>query len=131
MRTECPQCASRALNHVLIELHISSAKAAMSGAANSHLWAVTEVAPSLSSRDMGRAWGHAGPVCSAAVLTKTTKFRMDRQSVYSFDAPSSTPPKSWLLVARGASARLQLVGHLGWVHQHEASPVLGQPRERM
>ena len=34
------------------------------------------------------------------------------------------------MVARGASARLQLVGHLGWVHQHEARPV-GQPRERM
>ena len=34
------------------------------------------------------------------------------------------------MVARGASARLRLVGHLGWVHQHEACPV-GQPRERM
>ena len=34
------------------------------------------------------------------------------------------------MVARGASARLRLVGHLGWVHQHEACPV-GQPRELM
>ena len=34
------------------------------------------------------------------------------------------------MVARSASARLQLVGHLGWVHQHEARPV-GEPRERM
>ena len=31
---------------------------------------------------------------------------------------------------RSASARLRLVGHLGWVHQHEACPV-GEPRERM
>ena len=38
--------------------------------------------------------------------------------------------KSWLVVARGVSERLRLVGHLGWVHRHEASPV-GQPRERM
>ena len=34
------------------------------------------------------------------------------------------------MVARGASARVRLVGHLGWVHQHEACPV-GQPRELM
>ena len=33
-------------------------------------------------------------------------------------------------LARGASARLRLVGHLRWVHRHEARPV-GQPRERM
>ena len=51
-------------------------------------------------------------------------------SVYSFDTPCSAPLKSWLVVARGASAPLQLVGHLGWVHQHEARPV-GEPRERM
>ena len=37
---------------------------------------------------------------------------------------------SWLVVARGASARVRLVGHLGWVHQHEARPV-GEPHERM
>jgi len=37
-----------------------------SGAANSHLWAVTGVAPSLSELDPGRAWGHAGPVCSSS-----------------------------------------------------------------
>ena len=40
------------------------------------------------------------------------------------------PVKSWLVVARGAPARVRLVGHLGWVHQHEACPV-GQPRELM
>ena len=38
--------------------------------------------------------------------------------------------KSWLVVARGASAPLRLVGHLGWVHRQEARAV-GQPRERM
>ena len=42
------------------------AKAAMSGAAISHLWAVIGVTSRLSSRDMGRAWGHAGPVCSSS-----------------------------------------------------------------
>jgi len=41
-----------------------------------------------------------------------------------------TALKSWLVVARSASARLQLVGHLGWVHRQEARAV-GQPRERM
>ena len=38
--------------------------------------------------------------------------------------------ESWLVVARGASAPLRLVGHLGWVHQQEARAV-GRPRERM
>ena len=32
----------------------------------SHLWAVIGVAPSLSELDLGRAWGHAGPVCSSS-----------------------------------------------------------------
>ena len=51
-------------------------------------------------------------------------------SLSSLGAPSSGPLKSWLVVARSASARIRLVGHLGWVHQHEARPV-GEPRERM
>ena len=42
------------------------AKAAMSGAAISHLWAVIGVTSHLSELDPGRAWGHAGPVCSSS-----------------------------------------------------------------
>ena len=42
-------------------LRTRRAEAAMSGAAISHLWAVTEVVPSLSELDPGRAWGRAGP----------------------------------------------------------------------
>ena len=78
---------------------------------------------------MGRAWGHAGPVCSSSA-NYDAKIPDGPESVYPFDTPCSAPLKSWLVVARGASARLQLVGHLGWVHRHEASHV-GQPRERM
>ena len=51
-------------------------------------------------------------------------------TVSSLGAPCSGPSKSWLVVARSASARLKLVGHLGWVHRQEARAV-GQPRERM
>ena len=47
-------------------LRTRRAKAAMSCAAISHLWAVTGVGPSLSELDPGRAWGHAGPVCSSS-----------------------------------------------------------------
>ena len=47
-------------------LRARRAKAAMSGASISHLWAVIGVTSRLSSRDMGRAWGHAGPVCSSS-----------------------------------------------------------------
>ena len=32
----------------------------------SHLWAVTGVTSRLRTRDLGRAWGHAGPVCSSS-----------------------------------------------------------------
>ena len=70
-----------------------------------------------------------GWVCSSSAQ-KEAKKAAATLSVSSLDTPSSGPSKSWLVVARGASARLQLVGHLGWVHQHEARPV-GKPRERM
>ena len=32
----------------------------------SHLWAVIGVTSHLSELDPGRAWGHAGPVCSSS-----------------------------------------------------------------
>ena len=70
-----------------------------------------------------------GWVCSS-IAQKEAKNSTTVWSVYSFDAPSSTALKSWLVVARGASAPLRLVGHLGWVHQQEARAV-GEPRERM
>jgi len=70
-----------------------------------------------------------GWACSSSAQ-KEAKKAAAVMSVSFLDAPSSSPLKSWLMVARGASARLRLVGHLGWVHRHEASPV-GQPRERM
>jgi len=70
-----------------------------------------------------------GWVCSSSAQ-KEAKNSAAVLSVYILDAPFSARPESWLVVARGASARLRLVGHLGWVHQHEARPV-GQPRERM
>ena len=47
-------------------LRARRAKAAMSGAAISHLWAVIGVTSHLSELDPGRAWGHAGPVCSSS-----------------------------------------------------------------
>ena len=47
-------------------LRARRAKAAMSGASISHLWAVTGVTSRLSELDPGRAWGHAGPVCSSS-----------------------------------------------------------------
>ena len=70
-----------------------------------------------------------GWVCSSSAQ-KEAKKAAAVLSVSFLDAPCSAPLKSWLVVARGASARLRLVGHLGWVHRHEASPV-GQPRELM
>ena len=70
-----------------------------------------------------------GWVCSSGAQ-KEGKNSTTVWSVYSFDAPSSTALKSWLVVARGASAPLRLVGHLGWVHQQEARAV-GRPQERM
>ena len=70
-----------------------------------------------------------GRVCSSSAQ-KEAKNSATVWSVYFLDTPFSARPESWLVVARGASARLRLVGHLGWVHQHEARPV-GQPRERM
>ena len=70
-----------------------------------------------------------GWVCSSRAQ-KEAKKAAATLSVYSFGAPCSASLKSWLVVARSASARLQLVGHLGWVHRQEARAV-GRPRERM
>ena len=70
-----------------------------------------------------------GWVCSSRAQ-KEAKNSTATLSVSSLDAPSSGPSKSWLVVARGASAPLQLVRHLGWVHRQEARAV-GRPRERM
>ena len=70
-----------------------------------------------------------GWVCSSRAQ-KEAKNATTVLSVSFLDAPCSALLKSWLVVARGASARLRLVGHLGWVHRHEARPV-GQPRELM
>ena len=70
-----------------------------------------------------------GWVCSSGAQ-KEGKNSATVWSVYILEAPFSARPESWLVVARGASAPLRLVGHLGWVHRHEASPV-GQPRELM
>ena len=70
-----------------------------------------------------------GWVCSSRAQ-KEGKKAAATLTVDSLDAPCSTSLKSWLVVARSASARLRLARHLGWVHQHEARPV-GQPRERM
>ena len=70
-----------------------------------------------------------GWVCSS-IAQKEAKNSTATLTVDSLDTPSSTALKSWLVVARSASARIRLIGHLGWVHQHEACPV-GQPRELM
>ena len=70
-----------------------------------------------------------GWVCSSSAQ-KEGKKAAATWTVDSFDTPFSPSLKSWLVVARSASARLRLVGHLGWVHQHEPCPV-GQPRELM
>ena len=70
-----------------------------------------------------------GWVCSSSAQ-REAKNSAATLTVDSLDTPSSAPMKSWLVVARSASAPLRLVGHLGWVHQHEARPV-GEPRERM
>ena len=70
-----------------------------------------------------------GRVCSSSAQ-KEAKNSTATLTVDSLDTPSSAALKSWLVVARSASAPLRLVGHLGWVHQHEARPV-GEPRERM
>ena len=70
-----------------------------------------------------------GWVCSSSAQ-KEGKKAAATLTVDSLDTPSSAPMKSWLVVARSASAPLRLVGHLGWVHRQEARAV-GQPRERM
>ena len=70
-----------------------------------------------------------GWVCSSGAQ-KEGKNSTTVWSVYILEAPFSARPESWLVVARGASAPLRLVGHLGWVHQQEARAV-GEPRERM
>ena len=70
-----------------------------------------------------------GWVCSSRAQ-KEEKNSTTVWSVSSLDTPSSAPMKSWLVVARSASAPLRLVGHLGWVHRQEARAV-GRPRERM
>ena len=53
-----------------------------------------------------------GWVCSSSAQ-KEAKNSTAVLSVSFLDAPSSGPSKSWLVVARSASAPLQLVGHLG------------------
>ena len=70
-----------------------------------------------------------GWVCSSGAQ-KEGKNSTTVWSVYILEAPFSARPESWLVVARSALAPLRLVGHLGWVRQHEARPV-GQPLERM
>ena len=70
-----------------------------------------------------------GWVCSSGAQ-KEGKNSATVWSVYILEAPFSARPESWLVVARGASAPLRLVGHLGWVHRQEARAV-GRPRERM
>ena len=70
-----------------------------------------------------------GWVCSSRAQ-KEGKKATTVLTVNFLDAPCSASLKSWLVVARSASARLRLVGHLGWVHRQEARAV-GQPRERM
>ena len=51
-----------------------------------------------------------GGVCSRSAQ-KEGKKAAATLTVYSFGAPSSTAMKSWLVVARTASARVQLVRH--------------------
>ena len=70
-----------------------------------------------------------GWVCSSGAQ-KEAKNSTTVWSVSSLDTPFSARPESWLVVARSASARLRLIGHLGWVHRQEARAV-GRPRERM
>ena len=70
-----------------------------------------------------------GRVCSSSAQ-KEGKKAAATLTVGSLDTPCSASLKSWLVVARSASARLQLVRHLGWVHRQEARAV-GRPRERM
>ena len=70
-----------------------------------------------------------GWVCSSSAQ-KEAKNSTATLTVSFLDTPSSAPTKSWLVVARTASARVQLVRHLGWVHRQEARAV-GRPRERM
>ena len=70
-----------------------------------------------------------GRVCSSSAQ-KEGKKAAATLTVDSLDTPSSTALKSWLVVARSASTRVRLIGHLGWVHRQEARAV-GRPRERM
>ena len=70
-----------------------------------------------------------GWVCSSGAQ-KEGKNSAATLTVDSLDTPFSARPESWLVVARSASTRVRLVGHLGWVHRQEARAV-GRPRERM
>ena len=65
-------------------------------------------------------------MCSSSAK-KDAKNSTATLTVDSLGAPCSASLKSWLVVARSASARLRLVGHLGWVHQHEARAPSGSP----
>ena len=79
--------------------------------------------------DLVRLVSLVGRVCSSSAQNEAKKAAAVL-TVDSLDTPSSAQMKSWLVVARSASAPLRLVGHLGWVHRHEARRV-GQPHERM
>ena len=57
-----------------------------------------------------------GWVCSSSAQ-KEAKNSTTVLSVSFLGAPFSPSLKSWLVVARSASAPLRLVGHLGWVHR--------------
>ena len=54
-----------------------------------------------------------GWVCSSIAQKEAKNACAVLRSVSFLGAPSSGPSKSWLVVARSASAPLQLVGHLG------------------
>ena len=79
--------------------------------------------------DLVRLVSLVGRVCSSSAQ-KEAQNSTTVLTVDSLDTPSSAQMKSWLVVARSASARIRLAGHLGWVHRQEARAV-GQPRERM
>ena len=80
------------------------AKAAMSCAAISHLWAVTgRVGQARDGLDLALLVSLVGWVCSSSAQNEAKK-ACAVLSVYSFDTPFSASLKSWLVVARGASA---------------------------
>ena len=60
-----------------------------------------------------------GRVCSSSAQ-KEEKNSTTVLTVSFLGAPFSPSLKSWLVVARSASAPLRLAGHLGWVHRQEA-----------